>query len=121
MNDAGFSQETIIAILKAADAGQPVASLCREHGITRSVFNRWRSRFDDLGVAGARRVRQLEAENERLRRLVAEQALDIDMLMEVVTRRGMVKPCRHTTTQRAITTRGSTQLLRLHEGTAKAL
>ena len=121
MNDAGFSQETIIAILKAADAGQPVASLCREHGITRSVFNRWRSRFDDLGVAGARRVRQLEAENERLRRLVAEQALDIDMLMEVVTQRGMLKPGRPATTSRGVLARGSMPSLRLHEGRAKAL
>lgn len=121
MNNAGFSQEKIIAILKAADAGQSVASLCREHGISPTVFNRWRSRFDDLGVAGARRVRQLEAENERLRRLVAEQVLDIDMLMEVVTQRGMIKPCRHTTTQREVGTHGSTQLLRFHKGTVRAL
>jgi hypothetical protein len=53
--------------------------------------------------------------------MVAEQALDIDMLMEVVTKRGMVKPCRHTSTQREVGTRGSTQLLRVHEGTVKTL
>jgi len=117
MNDARFSQEKIIAILKAADAGQPVASLCREHGISHTVFNRWRSTFDGMGVAVARRVKQLEDENERLRRLVAEQALDIDMLMEAVTRRGMARPCRDATSQRAVATR----TLRLHEGRAKAL
>lgn len=84
MRKSRFSEAQIIEILKQADAGMKVVDLCRRHGISDATFYKWRSKFGGLGVSEAVRLRQLEEENRRLKRLVADQALDIQVLKEVL-------------------------------------
>ena len=79
-----FSEEQIIGVLKEADAGMKVADLCRKHGISDATFYNWRSRYGGMDVSEARLLRQLEEENQRLKRLVADQALDIQVLKDVL-------------------------------------
>ena len=83
-----FTEEKIIGILKQAEAGMTVASLCRQHGMSDATFYKWRSKYGGMDVSEARRLRGLEEENQRLKRLVAEQALDIQELKEVLGKNG---------------------------------
>lgn len=87
MRKSRFSEEQIIGFLKQAEAGRPIAELCRQIGITDVTFYKWRSKFGGLEVSEARRLRQLEEENRRLKGLVADQALDIQVLKEVLGRK----------------------------------
>lgn len=87
MRKSRFTEEQIIGLLKQAEAGRPVAELCRQEGITDTTFYKWRSKFAGLEVSEARRLRQLEEENRRLKGLVADQALDIQVLKEVLGRK----------------------------------
>ena len=80
-----FKEEQIIAILKEAEAGLPVSELLRKYGISQQTYYRWKSKFGGLELSDAKRLRQLEEENRQLKRLVADQALDIQMLKEVVS------------------------------------
>lgn len=77
------SEEQIIRILKEAEAGMPVADLLRQHNISQGTFYRWKSKFGGMDVNEAKRLKALEEENGRLKRLVAEQALDIQILKDV--------------------------------------
>ena len=78
-----FSEEQIIPILKEAEAGLPVPELLRKYGISGGTFYRWKSQFGGLELSDAKRLKQLEEENRRLKKLVADQALDIQILKEV--------------------------------------
>ena len=78
-----FSEEQIIGILKEGEAGAPTPELCRRHGISQGTYYRWKSKFGGMEVNEAARLKALEEENRRLKRLVADQALDIQMLKEV--------------------------------------
>jgi putative transposase len=79
-----FSEEQIIAILKQAEGGLPLPELLRQHGIAQGTFYRWKSKFGGMELSDAKRLKQLEDENRRLKRLVADQALDNQILKEVV-------------------------------------
>jgi putative transposase len=88
MKRARFSEEQIIAVLKEAEAGAKVSELCRRHGISDATFYTWRSKYGGLEVSEMRRLRQLEEENRRLKSIVADQALDIRALKDVLSKNG---------------------------------
>ena len=79
-----FTDEQIIGFLKEAESGTPVKELCRKHGFSDAAFYGWRSRFGGMEVADAARLRNLESENNRLKKLLAEAHLDIEALKSVV-------------------------------------
>ncbi len=87
MRKSRFSEEQIIAILKAGEAGTKICDLVRKHGITALTLYRCRSKYGGMDVNEARRLEQLEEENRHLKSMVAEQALDLRVLKEVVSRR----------------------------------
>lgn len=76
MRKRRFSEEQIIGVLKQAESGMKVQEVCRQHGISRHTFYVWRSKYSGLTVNEAKRLRQLEEENRRLKHLVADLALD---------------------------------------------
>ena len=78
-----FTEEQIIGFLREAEAGMPVAELCRKHAFSEASYYLWRSKFGGMNVSEAKRLKELEAENARLKKLVAEQALSIEVLKEV--------------------------------------
>ena len=75
MKKSRFSEEQIITVLKQHEAGVPTAQLCREHGISTATFYAWKAKFGGMGVSEAHRLRELEQENAKLKRIVADQAL----------------------------------------------
>ena len=80
MRKSRFSEEQIIQAIKRMDAGLSAADLGRELGVNQYTLYRWKKKYGGLEVSDARRLRQLEDENSKLKRMVAEQALDIDAL-----------------------------------------
>jgi putative transposase len=79
-----FTDEQIIRFLNEAEAGTPVKELCRKHGFSDAAFYGWRSRFGGIEVADAALLRNLESENNRLKKLLAAAHLDIETLKSVV-------------------------------------
>lgn len=84
MKNSRFSEEQIIGILKQSEAGAKTSDLCRQHGISAATFYGWRSKYGGMDVSEAKRLKRLEEENSRLKRIVADQALDITMLKDLV-------------------------------------
>jgi putative transposase len=80
------TEEQIIGVLKDAQAGITVQDLCRKHGISDATFYKWRAKYSGLEVSDAKKLRQLEEENRRLKHMVAEQALDIQALKAITAK-----------------------------------
>lgn len=84
MRKSRFSEEQIIAILKEHQAGIALAEICRKHGISDATFYNWRSKYGGMEVSDARRLKALEDENRRLKKLLAELILDVSTLREAL-------------------------------------
>jgi putative transposase len=86
MKRSRFTQEQIIGVLKEHQAGAAAADLCRKHGISDATFYKWRSKYGGMEVSDARRLRGLEEENARLKKLLAESMLDVSTLREMLAK-----------------------------------
>ena len=84
MKRSRFTEQQIAFALQQAEGGTPVAEVCRKMGISEQTFYRWKKRFGGLMPSEVRRLKQMEEENSRLRRLVADLSLDKEMLQEVI-------------------------------------
>lgn len=82
-----FTEEQIIAVLKQVDSGAAYKDVCRQHGITAQTYFRWKAKFSGLEVSDAKKMRSLEAENAKLKRLVADLSLDIVVLKDINSRK----------------------------------
>jgi putative transposase len=82
-----FSEERIVGILKEHEAGIAVAELCRKHGVSDASIYKWKAKYGGLEVSEAKRLKQLEDENNRLKKLLAEAMLDITMLKDIASKK----------------------------------
>lgn len=87
MKRSRFSDEQIIGILKEHEAGAATADVCRRHGISGATFYKWKAKFGGLEVTEAKRLRTLEGENAKLKKLLAEAMLDIAVLKDISTKK----------------------------------
>lgn len=82
-----FSEEQIIGFLREADAGVPIKELCRKHGFSEASYYLWRSKFGGMSVPDAKRLKELETENTRLKKLLAEQMLENEVIRDVLRKK----------------------------------
>lgn len=87
MKKSRFSESQIIAILKQAEAGTPVPELCREHGVSSALFYRWRSKFGGMDASMMARMKELEEENRRLKKMYAEERLKAEIIAEAMQKK----------------------------------
>ncbi len=87
MKGKRFSEEQIIRILQEVEAGMSISDVCRKHNCSEQSFHRWKKKFGGMDVSEARRLKELERENTELKKIVADQALDIRMLKDVNSRK----------------------------------
>ena len=87
MKKSRFTDSQIIAVLKQAQAGTPVPELCREHGISSATFYKWRSKFGGMEVSMVSRMKELEEENRRLKKMYADAQLSADLLKEALSKK----------------------------------
>ena len=83
MKKTRFTEAQILKILKSQETGKKVSEICREHGISEPTFYNWKSKYAGMTYSELHRVKELEVENSRLKRIVADQQLSIDVLKEV--------------------------------------
>lgn len=82
-----FAEEQIIGFLKEAEAGVPAVELCRRHGFSEASFYLWRNKFGGMNVSDAKRLKELEAENTRLKKLLAESLLENEVTREALRKK----------------------------------
>ena len=87
MKRSRFSEEKIIVILREQEAGSPTADVCRKHGISSGTFYKWKAKFGGLDISDAKRLKALETENSKLKKLLAETMLDIAILKDINSRK----------------------------------
>lgn len=96
MKKQRFTEEQIIAVLKEQEAGAKAADLCRKHGISEATFYNCKAKYGGMEVSEAKRLKALEDENAKLKKLLAEQMLDAAALRELLSKNG--RACRHSVT-----------------------
>jgi putative transposase len=87
MKKSKFTESQIVAILKEADAGIKVADVCRKHGISQPTFYNWKSKYGGLGVSELKRIKELEAEHFKLKRMYADLAMENDALRDLIEKK----------------------------------
>ena len=87
MKRSRFTEEQIIGVLREQEAGMKVSELCRKHGISGPTFYAWKAKFGGMGISEARRLKQLENENAKLKKLLAEAMLDNAVLKDITSRK----------------------------------
>jgi putative transposase len=87
MKRSRFTEEQIIGVLREQEAGIKVAEVCRQHGISEPTFYAWKVKFGDMSVSDAKRLKQLEGENAKLKKLLAEAMLDVAVLKDITSRK----------------------------------
>ncbi len=89
MKRSRFTEEQIIGVLREQEAGMKVVEVCRKHGISQPTFYAWKAKFGGMSVSDAKRLKQLEEENAKLKRLVADLSLDKAMLQDVLAKKSL--------------------------------
>ena len=87
MQKSRYTEEKIIKILRESEAGKKVVDICREYGISDVTFYKWRSKYGGMDVSDAKRLKQLEEENRRLKKLLADTMLDKQILQDIVEKK----------------------------------
>jgi putative transposase len=87
MRKSRFSESQIVGILKEADGGIPITDLLRKHGVSKTTFFKWRSKYGGVSVSDVKRLRELEAENTKLKRMYADLALENAAIKDVLSRK----------------------------------
>lgn len=87
MKSSQYTDSQIIKILEAAQGGMPIPELCREHRMSRATFYKWRAKYGGMDVPMMQRVKELEAENKRLKKMYAEERLKADILQESLSKK----------------------------------
>ena len=87
MKPKRFTEEQIIGILKQAQSGIKVAELCRQHGISDVTFYKWRSKYGGMEISDAKRLKELEVENRRLKQMLADQMLENQAIKDVLSKK----------------------------------
>jgi len=87
MKRSKFSDSKILSILKQAESGTPVAELCREHGISNATFYNWRSKYGGMDASLMTRMKELEQENRRLKKMYAEERLKAEVIQEAMEKK----------------------------------
>lgn len=87
MKRSKYSETQIVGILREADAGMKVVEICRKYGISDATYYKWKSRYGGLEVSDVRRLRELEAENAKLKRMYAELSLENDSLKDLISKK----------------------------------
>ena len=87
MKKSRFSENQILSILKQAESGVPVPDLCREHGMSSATFYKWRSKYGGMDASAMKRLKELEEENARLKKMYAEERLQSEILREAIEKK----------------------------------